>query len=268
MWSLQQHRELRNFWAGNFQSSLAATGAQPPGDGTGQDSSVPSPHLWTSKRGASRSLSPQRPGRIPGARHPSLGPVLAGGGRGVSRPALSAALLWRRRAAVQASSWALFPGHLELAARRPSPARPHQGLLSVSEPSATPGPSSSRRPLGVLWWAVCFTHIYKCIHTQALTQHTRTHKPHACMHTTLACMHTWNISTRVQMRHMRAYSTGAQYTEHTHAHTAHMHEHTAPHTCAPTHSTRAATRGGPPDPAGVSGGRLQCRPRLRDAPEP
>ena len=148
----------------------------------------------------------------------------------------SAALLWRRRAAVQASSWALFPGHLELAARRPSPARPgpSQGLLSVSEPCSTPGPSSSRRPLGVLWWAVCFTHnIYKCIHTQAreytnhmhaCTQHSHAHAKH-----THARAHSTHMRAHMEHKHTRAdtaltcvHTAHVRSTQSTHVHTQHI----------------------------------------------
>lgn len=84
-------------------------------------------------------------------------------------------------AAAQASFWALFPGHLELAARRPSPARPGpiatQGLLPVSEPSSAPGPLAHPQAAGERgepWQSVCSTSSHTR-HTQLCThsQHTR-----------------------------------------------------------------------------------------------
>lgn len=153
-----------------------------------QDSSVPSPHLWTSKCGASRSLSPQRPGRIPGAPHPSLARALAGGGLGVSRPALAAALLWRRRC--HCAGFLLGPVPRTPRAGRQASLPGPAPVRGCSQSPSPPLPQAPRTPAGL--WGFCgrlsVSHTTCiCMHTQARSHHTRIHKPHACMHTALTC---------------------------------------------------------------------------------
>ena len=206
-----------------------------------------------------QGTEPPKAGAHPGSRAPLPGAGASGRGRGVSRPALPATLLWRRHnslprcygaaiAAAQASSRALFPGHLELAARRLSPARPGpaQGLLPVSEPSSAPGPSNTRRLLGVLWWTVSHTTLI-CTHTHVCTQHTRIHKSHVCTHIALTCTrraHTC-MCTQHSCECTQCTHAHTQYTQCTHMHTPHTHtciQHTciqSTHTC--THSTYVHT---------------------------
>ena len=146
-------------------------------------------------------------------------------------------------AAVQASSWALFPGHLELVARHPSSAwpGPAQGLLPVSKPSCVPGPSNTCRSPGLPWWTVCFTH----------NTHMHTH----------TCTHTAHRNTQITCLHARSTHVNAHtctHRTHVHTHSTHTGTRSATHPC--THSTHMQ----PHEalcltPAGARGGRLQCR---------
>ena len=99
-------------------------------------------------------------------------------------------------AAVQASFWALFPGHLELAARRPSPARPGPlatlGLLPVSEPSSTPGPLAHPQAAGAGGGGA----VAECL------SHLVTHTAHSCLHTQhTQPVHTLPALARSHTRH-------------------------------------------------------------------
>lgn len=109
-------------------------------------------------------------------------------------------------AAVQASFWALFPGHLELAARRPSPARPGpiatQGLLPVSEPSSTPGPLAHPQAAGERrepWQSVCSTSSHtQPVHT--LTAHTRSHTRHSVKVKLQELPSQWKVGCSAELR--------------------------------------------------------------------
>ena len=246
-----------------------------------QDSSVPSPCLWMSRRGASRALSPQRLGRILGAA-PLPGAGASGRGRGVSRPALCAALLWRRHCCCA--------GFL----LGPVPRTPRAGgqtsLLSLARPGSGAAPSLQAllcpRPLEHLQvsgasvvdclfhtqHSYAYTHMHAhstqkhTNHMSARTQHSQTHKPHVCTHAALTntphvCTHAAHTNTQITCMHARSTHVNAHtctHCTHVHTHSTHTGTRSATHPC--THSTHMQ----PHEalcltPAGARGGRLQCR---------
>lgn len=239
-----------------------------------QDSSVPSPCLWMSRRGASRALSPQRLGRILGAA-PLPGAGTSGRGRGVSRPALCAALLWRRHCCCA--------GFL----LGPVPRTPRAGgqtsLLSLARPGSGAAPSLQAllcpRPLEHLQvsgasvvdclfhtqHSYAYTHMHAhstqkhTNHMSARTQHSQTHKPHVCTHAALTntphvCTHAAHTNTNhMYARTQHSRERTHMHTPHTCAHTQHTHRNTQCHTPVHTQHAHAATRGALPDPSRSKG---------------
>lgn len=202
-----------------------------------QDSSVPSPCLWMSRRGASRALSPQRLGRILGAA-PLPGAGASGRGRGVSRPALCAALLWRRHCCC-----AGFP-------LGPVPRTPRAGgqtsLLSLARPGSGAAPSLRAllcpRPLehsqasgaSVVDCLFHTQHSHAYTHMHAHSTHS-THKSHVCAHTALTC--TCRAHACAHSTHVHAHTAHTTHTAH--VHTQHAHRDTQCHT--PVHTLTAHT---------------------------
>lgn len=144
--------------------------------------------------GLPRHRAPKAGAQPAGAPHPSL-EQRAGAGAGVSRPAASAALRCHGAAvaAAQTSFWALFPGHLELAARRPSPAPPG--------PHPQLGAARRLRALQALLlrapWRVSPL-VPHSVGTGPPTAHTGmwAHSPHTCTQHMHACGHTARMCTQ------------------------------------------------------------------------